>query len=69
VTYAEAKATAQRLADETGFDYGILAQPVKPMYRVFGLPRKEYRVGCERLCEVVMCIDLDRCQPGHGPLA
>lgn len=73
VTYEEARAHAQTLANQSGFDYGIEATcfPSKRKtptgYRVFGLPAKRNRYGYELHCEVVMCENLSRCQKGHGP--
>jgi hypothetical protein len=69
MTYQEAKAEAQRLANELGFDYGVekCGFPGPPEYRHFMLPRRENRYGFELRCEVVMCEDLAKCKPGHGP--
>ena len=65
--YPVARADAQRRADATGIDHGIEANDVFGHWHVFMLPRRESRTGFELTCEVVMCSDLDRCQPGHGP--
>jgi hypothetical protein len=32
------------------------------------LPQRKNRYGFELRCEVVECENLDRCQPGHGPM-
>ncbi len=75
VDYTEARAQAQADANRTGFDYGIehfqlYKSPSRhDSWHVFMLPRRDCRFGHERLCEVVMCEDLAKCQPGHGPMA
>lgn len=65
--YAEVKAEAQKKADESGFDFGVEKDFFG--YRCFGLPEKKNRYGHELQCEVVSCSFLDKCQPGHGPMA
>lgn len=67
MTYAEARAEAQRRADESGFDVGVYA--VHGGYSQMLLPAKQHRYGWETQCEVVHCSDLSRCMPGHGPCA
>lgn len=67
--YTVARDEAQRKANETGYDYGIEANDLMRHWHVFLLPQKKNRYGYERFCEVVMCEVLDRCQPGHGPMA
>ena len=71
MTYAEARALAQRAANEDGFDRGLewLGGRGYGDYHVFTLPRRDGRYGHERRCEVVSCEDLARCRPGHGPEA
>ena len=63
------RAGAQALANELGFDYGIEANDLFHTFRHFMLPGKQFRFGPELRCEVVMCENLARCQPGHGPTA
>ena len=65
--YAEVRAAAQKLADELGFDYGVEKDFFG--YRHFMLQEKKNRYGHELQCEIVMCSHIDKCQPGHGPLA
>jgi hypothetical protein len=67
-TYEDVKAEAQKLADATGFDVGLEANPYTG-YSCFMLPQKTHRHGHELRCEVVHCTDLAKCRPGHGPLA
>jgi len=67
--YRAARERAQALANELGFDHGLEANDVFREFRVFMLPAKANRYGFELRCEVVMCGYLDKCQPGHGPLA
>jgi hypothetical protein len=64
--YQEARAKAQKQADETGEDVGV----EKDMfgYHTLGLPRRENRYGNETRCEVVHPSDLKKCKPGHGPI-
>lgn len=63
--YDEVRAMAQARANETGFDHGV--EKTSYGYRYFLLPEKRNRFGHELRCEVVMCENLDCCQPGHGP--
>jgi len=65
--YEIARANAQRLANESGFDIGLEANDLFREWRTMALPRRENRRGFELQCEVVSCESLDRCQPGHGP--
>jgi len=67
--YQAARAIAQRKANETGFDYGLEANDLFKTFDSFMLPGKQYRQGHELRAEVVMCEDLNKCQPGHGPMA
>jgi hypothetical protein len=67
--YRAARRDAQTRADQTGYDHGIERNDLFKNFRVFMLPRRENRHGHELRCEVVMCSDLARCQPGHGPMA
>lgn len=69
VDYQRARTEAQAKANEYGFDYGIEANDVFKQWHVFMLPMKKNRYGHECFCEVVSCEVLDRCQPGHGPMA
>lgn len=66
-SWREAFSDAQAKANATGFDYGIEANDVFKSFNVFLLPCCENRYGVELRCEVVSCLHLDRCQPGHGP--
>lgn len=71
-TYIEAHKLAQREADADGFDRGLEVLRVKGQpdnWHVFMLPARHHRQGHETRCEVVMCSDLARCRPGHGPEA
>ena len=63
--YAAAKATAQKLADTLGFDYGVEKNAFG--WSFFMLPRAENRYGHELRCEVVH--STGAAQPGHGPNA
>jgi hypothetical protein len=65
--YRNARAEAQTKANETGIDYGLEANDFFQTFRVFMLPKKQNRRGFELRCEVVMCENLSKCQPGHGP--
>jgi len=65
--YKEALEGAQKKANETGFDYGLERNDLFKSFHVFVLPRRENRCGHELRCEVVSCVYLDKCQPGHGP--
>ena len=65
--YQEARKLAQESANALGFDFGLERNDIFKYYHVFILPRRENRYGHETRCEVVMCENLDKCQPGHGP--
>lgn len=65
--YEAARAKAQAKANETGYDHGIERNDLFKEFHVFMLPQRHNRCGHELTCEVVMCENLDRCQPGHGP--
>jgi hypothetical protein len=65
--WAIARKRAQRMANETGYDYGLEANNVFKDFNAFMLPAKENRRGFELRCEVVSCEDLSKCQKGHGP--
>lgn len=67
--YRAARAEAQARANEYGYDHGMEPNDFYKSWRFFMLPPKHYRYGHETQCEVVMCEDLDKCRPGHGPLA
>ena len=66
MTYAEARAEAQRGADATGYDHGVERDAFG--FHSLMLPRRENRYGYELRCEVVYPSDLSRCRPGHGPV-
>ena len=66
-TYLFAKAGAQAAANADGYDRGLECNPLMKEWMVYMLPRRENRYGHELRCEVVMCEDLSKCQPGHGP--
>jgi hypothetical protein len=66
--YREARAEAQRKANEMGMDVGIEANDLFKEWHVFLLPRAENRSGHELRAEVVHPEDLSRVQPGHGPM-
>jgi hypothetical protein len=69
-THEEARAEAQRLSNQDGYDRGLRFNPIFKTYYVFGLPQAQNRYGAsERDCEVVSCTDLAKCKPGHGPMA
>lgn len=71
--YGAAKAEAQALADASGLDVGIEISdtcPISaPVINVRFPPNKKNRQGYTSFAEVVMCSDLAKCMPGHGPLA
>lgn len=67
-SYTEARAKAQRRANFDGYDRGLQANDFSQEHIVFILPARQYRCGHETQCEAVMCEDLDKCQPGHGPV-
>lgn len=65
--YREARARAQELANSLGFDHGLERNDLFKSWHVFMLPQHSNRYGHETRCEVVMCENLEKCQPGHGP--
>lgn len=67
ILYRQARAEAQRKANELGFDHGLERNDLFRSFSVFMLPGRDARRGYETRCEVVMCENIDRCQPGHGP--
>jgi len=67
--YLERRAEAQRRANETGFDHGLEANDLFKDFSISMLPAKKFRAGHELRVEVVSPEDLQRTQPGHGPLA
>jgi hypothetical protein len=67
-SYKEARALAQKQANDTGYDFGLEFNSLFKTYSVRMLPCRENRCGHELRCEVVMCDHIDRCKPGHGPL-
>lgn len=73
-SYDEARALAQTEADADGMDRGLERMPDHTgrgghVYRVFLLPDRRHRCGHELRCEVVMCSNLRKCRPHHGPEA
>ena len=64
--YHAIRAEAQRLANETGFDYGLEANDLLREWRIFMLPMKQNRRGHELRREVVSCEVTTKCQKGHG---
>lgn len=68
-TYEAAKAEARKLANATGFDFGVEHNAIFKMWRYFMLPSRQNRRGHELRCEVVSCDVFDNCKPGHGPNA
>jgi hypothetical protein len=65
--YHTARAKAQAEANSDGYDRGLEPNDIFKSWCTFRLPGKANRYGHERLCEVVSCEDLSKCQPGHGP--
>jgi hypothetical protein len=65
--YIASRATAQGIANRTGFDIGIECNELFRTWNTWTLPMRKNRCGHELTCEVVSCENLDRCQPGHGP--
>lgn len=65
--HAEARARAQKYADETGFDVGLEWNEIFGEFFSRTLPRRENRYGYELRVEVVHPTYLAKCQPGHGP--
>jgi hypothetical protein len=66
--YNSARSAAQVKANATGFDYG-LSRDYFGDWQIRMLPQRRNRQGHELSCEVVSCEVIDRCRPGHGPLA
>ena len=64
--YDEAKAKAQKRADDLGMDQGVEKNELFGDYTTFGLPQKQHRYGHELRCEVVSCSTWDKILPGHG---
>jgi hypothetical protein len=64
--YREARAAAQAQCNTDGFDRGIEFNDVFKTVRSFMLPDGKNRYGHELCCEVVMCENAARTQPGHG---
>lgn len=67
--YKLVRAEAQGLCNADGFDRGIEPDDLYKTWRHFLLPEKHDRYGHEVTCEVVSCMHIDKCQPGHGPQA
>ncbi len=67
-TYREARAEAQRQANSDGFDRRLEWNALRQQWMIDMLPQRKNRYGFELRCEVVECENLDRCQPGHGPM-
>jgi hypothetical protein len=65
--YKAARAEAQKLANELGYDYGLEANDLFHTFNVFMLPSAQHRCGHELRCEVVHPERLENCKPGHGP--
>lgn len=65
--YLAARKEAQEKANKTGFDYGLEWNYLIGEFHSFILSHKKHRCGRELRCEVVMCENLKKCQPGHGP--
>lgn len=68
-TYEDARAEAQRKANESGHDYGVEDLGGYAGFTAFLLPQRKNRYGHELRCEVVSCEDHSRCKPGHGPVS
>jgi len=58
--YAECRSAAQKLANDTGADYGVYKNILFGYYYFFRLPLPQNRYGFEARCEVVMCTDSDK---------
>lgn len=67
--YQQARAAAQAAANSTGYDHGVEWNDLFHSASCFMLPMKHNRYGHETTCEVVSCESIERCQPGHGPMA
>jgi hypothetical protein len=68
MTYENAVARAQALADETGCDHGVRRSIVydggySPPFR---LPGARDRYGIDIDCEVIRCANPVTMRPGHG---
>lgn len=66
--YIAARAKAQAAANADGFDRGLEVNEIFREYTIRMLPQRRNRFGHELRCEVVSCENIDRCQPGHGPV-
>ena len=66
--YREARAIAQKNANELGFDYGLECNDLFKTFTTYMLPDRKNRRGFELRCEVVSPENLDKCKPGHGPV-
>ena len=66
MTYQEARAEAQKRADESGSDFGVEKDAFG--FHWLGLPMVQHRFGHELRCEVVHAMT-GPYQPGHGPEA
>ena len=66
--YQAVRAEAQKLANETGFDYGV-SKDYFSAWSFRMLPQRRNRYGIHHTCEAVMCEILAKCRPGHGPCA
>lgn len=64
--YREARAAAQKAANEDGHDRGLEAFDYDKTYVVFRLPMARHRFGHELRCEVVSCECPGRTAPEHG---
>lgn len=64
--YRAKRAEAQAWANQTGFDVGMRVNRLFKEWSFFGLPDAVNRYGDELSCEVVMCEDISKTQPGHG---
>lgn len=64
--YREARARAQKMANEDGLDRGLEASDYEKDYVVFVLPQARYRFGHELRCEVVSCEIVEKTAAGHG---
>lgn len=67
--YQAARAEAQKLANESGFDYRLERNDPFKTFMIGMLPARKNRYGFETRCEVVSCENLSKCQPGHGPVS
>jgi hypothetical protein len=60
---------AQALSDADGFDRILESCPTFRYWTHRIIPGVRWRMGAEVTCEKVMCSVIERCKPGHGPLA